>query len=138
MPKLVGLSARYAARRPHELSGGEQRRVALARALAPRPPLVLLDEPFSGLDAALRAGTREAVLHALASEGTTAVLVTHDQAEALSMGHEVGVLQAGRIVQTAPPAVLYRTPADLDVALRRRGRNATRPRQRGPRQLRVG
>ena len=92
MLKLVGLSARYAARRPHELSGGEQRRVALARALAPRPPLVLLDEPFSGLDAALRAGTREAVLHALASEGTTAVLVTHDQAEALSMGHEVGVL----------------------------------------------
>lgn len=114
--ELVGLSARYAVRRPHELSGGEQRRVALARALAPRPPLVLLDEPFSGLDAALRAETREAVLRALGAQGTTAVLVTHDQAEALSMGREVGVLMAGRLVQTDAPAVLYRTPADLDVA----------------------
>ena len=114
--ELVGLPARYAERRPHELSGGEQRRVALARALAPRPPVVLLDEPFSGLDAALRAETRAAVLHALAAQGTTAVLVTHDQAEALSMGREVGVLIAGRLVQTATPAVLYRTPANLDVA----------------------
>jgi iron(III) transport system ATP-binding protein len=114
--ELVGLGARYAKRRPHELSGGEQRRVALARALAPRPPLVLLDEPFSGLDAALRAETRAAVLHALAGQGTTAVMVTHDQAEALSMGREVGVLMAGRLVQTAAPAVLYRTPANLDVA----------------------
>jgi iron(III) transport system ATP-binding protein len=114
--ELVGLSAGYAARRPHELSGGEQRRVALARALAPRPPLVLLDEPFSGLDAALRMETRAAVVRALAAHGTTAVMVTHDQAEALSMGREVGVLQAGRLVQTAPPAVLYRTPANLDVA----------------------
>ncbi len=113
---LVGLGAKYAKRRPHELSGGEQRRVALARALAPRPPLVLLDEPFSGLDAALRAETRAAVLRALAAQGTTAVLVTHDQAEALSMGREVGVLMAGRLVQTAAPAVLYRTPASLDVA----------------------
>jgi iron(III) transport system ATP-binding protein len=114
--ELVGLPARYAERRPHELSGGEQRRVALARALAPRPPVVLLDEPFSGLDAALRAETRAAVLHALATQGTTAVLVTHDQAEALSMGREVGVLMAGRLVQTATPAVLYRTPANVDVA----------------------
>jgi iron(III) transport system ATP-binding protein len=113
---LVGLDARYASRRPHELSGGEQRRVALARALAPRPPLVLLDEPFSGLDAALRAETRAAVLHALAAQGTTAVLVTHDQAEALSMGREVGVLMAGRLIQTAAPTVLYRTPATVDVA----------------------
>jgi len=114
--ELVGLGARYAKRRPHELSGGEQRRVALARALAPRPPLVLLDEPFSGLDAALRAETRAAVLHALAAQGTTAVLVTHDQAEALSMGREIGVLMAGRLIQTAAPVVLYRTPANLDVA----------------------
>lgn len=113
---LVGLGARYGNRRPHELSGGEQRRVALARALAPRPPLVLLDEPFSGLDAALRAETRAAVLHALAAQGTTAVLVTHDQAEALSMGREVGVLMSGRLVQTAAPQVLYRTPVSLDVA----------------------
>jgi iron(III) transport system ATP-binding protein len=114
--ELVGLDAGYAARRPDQLSGGEQRRVALARALAPRPPLVLLDEPFSGLDAALRAETREAVLSALAGQGTTAVLVTHDQAEALSMGREVGVLQAGRLVQTASPTELYRAPADLAVA----------------------
>jgi len=113
---LVGLNAGYAERRPHQLSGGEQRRVALARALAPRPPLVLLDEPFSGLDAGLRAETREAVLHALAEQGTTAVLVTHDQAEALSMGREVGVLRAGRLIQTASPMTLYRAPADLDVA----------------------
>jgi len=114
--ELVGLSAGYGARRPHQLSGGEQRRVALARALAPRPPLVLLDEPFAGLDAALRTETREAVLHALAAQGTTAVLVTHDQAEALSMGREVGVLRTGRLIQTVSPATLYRAPADLDVA----------------------
>ena len=113
---LVGLDRSYAGRRPHELSGGEQRRVALARALAPRPRVVLLDEPFSGLDPGLRAETREAVLRALAAEGTTSVLVTHDQSEALSMGREVAVLRAGRLVQTAPPAVLYRDPADLDVA----------------------
>jgi iron(III) transport system ATP-binding protein len=114
--ELVGLPYSYASRNPGQLSGGEQRRVALARALAPRPPLVLLDEPFSGLDAALRAETRVAVLQALAAQGTTAVLVTHDQAEALSMGREVGVLRSGRLVQTAAPSVLYRTPADLDTA----------------------
>jgi iron(III) transport system ATP-binding protein len=113
---LVGLGGDYADRRPHELSGGEQRRVALARALAPRPRLVLLDEPFSGLDAALRAETRAAVLHALTQEGATAVMVTHDQAEALSTGDEVAVLREGELVQTASPEVLYRTPADLDVA----------------------
>jgi iron(III) transport system ATP-binding protein len=116
MLELAGLGADYADRRPHELSGGEQRRVALARALAPRPRLVLLDEPFSGLDAALRAETRAAVLHALAREGATAVMVTHDQAEALSTGNEVAVLRDGELVQTASPDALYRTPADLDVA----------------------
>jgi iron(III) transport system ATP-binding protein len=114
--ELVGLDASYAARRPHELSGGEQRRVGLARALAPRPRVVLLDEPFSGLDAHLRAETRDAVTRALAAAGTTAVLVTHDQAEALSMGREVAVLRAGRLAQTATPTVLYREPVDLDVA----------------------
>ena len=113
---LVGLPDVYADRRPGQLSGGEQRRVALARALAPRPPVVLLDEPFSGLDASLRNETREAVVHALGAQGTTAVLVTHDQAEALSIGREVAVLRAGRLVQTAPPSALYRMPADLDVA----------------------
>jgi iron(III) transport system ATP-binding protein len=114
--RLVGLDADYAKRPAHELSGGEQRRVALARALAPRPRVVLLDEPFSGLDAALRADTREAVLHALHEEGTTALLVTHDQAEALSMGREVAVLREGRLVQRAAPSTLYRIPVDADVA----------------------
>jgi iron(III) transport system ATP-binding protein len=75
-----------------------------------------LDEPFSGLDASLRVETRRAVLDALDAAGTTAVLVTHDQAEALSMGHEVAVLRDGRLVQTAPPLDLYRTPIDIDVA----------------------
>jgi iron(III) transport system ATP-binding protein len=113
---LVGLDGDYANRRPHELSGGEQRRVALARALAPAPALVLLDEPFSGLDAALRGETRAAVLEALSAAGATAVLVTHDQAEALSTGREVAVLRDGHLVQTAAPDTLYRMPADLDLA----------------------
>ncbi len=114
--ELVGLGQDYIDRLPHELSGGEQRRVALARALAPRPRLVLLDEPFSGLDASLRVETREAVLHALAQEGSTAVMVTHDQAEAMSMGREVALLRDGELVQIAAPEVLYRTPVDLDAA----------------------
>jgi iron(III) transport system ATP-binding protein len=113
---LVGLDRAYAGRQPGQLSGGEQRRVALARALAPQPAVVLLDEPFSGLDAALRAETRAAVLAAMDGTDTTAVLVTHDQAEALSMGDQVAVLRAGRLIQTAPPADLYHAPADLDVA----------------------
>jgi iron(III) transport system ATP-binding protein len=116
MLDLVGLDQGYRDRRPHELSGGEQRRVALARALAPAPRLVLLDEPFSGLDAALRVETREAVLEALAKERATALLVTHDQAEALSMGREVAVLRDGTLVQRAAPATLYRQPVDLRVA----------------------
>ncbi|MGH2852493.1 MAG: ABC transporter ATP-binding protein [Solirubrobacteraceae bacterium] len=113
---LVGLDGGYADRRPHELSGGEQRRVALARALAPEPALVLLDEPFSGLDAALRGETRAAVLDALGAAGATAVLVTHDQAEALSTGREVAVLRDGELVQTAAPGTLYRMPVDLELA----------------------
>lgn len=114
--ELVGLARDYAPRRAHELSGGEQRRVALARALAPRPKLVLLDEPFSGLDASLRAETREAVMAALAGAGATAVLVTHDQGEALSMGREVAVLREGRLAQTGSPTSLYSLPIDLDLA----------------------
>jgi iron(III) transport system ATP-binding protein len=114
--ELVGLGSDFAKRPVHELSGGEQRRVALARALAPRPRLVLLDEPFSALDASLRADTREAVVDALAAEDTTAVLVTHDQGEALSMGSRVAVLRDGRLVQHGPPAELYAEPVDLAVA----------------------
>ncbi len=112
----VGLPADYARRLPQALSGGEQQRVALARALAPSPRLVLLDEPFSALDAALRAETRDAVVQALAASGTTALLVTHDQAEALSTGHQVAVLRDGAIVQLATPQVLYRHPADAALA----------------------
>ncbi len=113
---LVGLDRIYAGRQPHELSGGEQRRVALARALAPRPDVVLLDEPFSGLDASLRVETRAAVLDALGAADATGVLVTHDQAEALSTGRQVAVLRDGRLAQVAAPDVLYRTPVDLDLA----------------------
>lgn len=113
---LVGLSPAYADRLPHELSGGEQQRVALARALATRPALVLLDEPFSALDAALRLDTRQAVAHAIADAGATALLVTHDQSEALSMGHQVAVLRDGRLIQVADPQTLYRRPVDAALA----------------------
>ena len=113
---LVGLSPAYAGRFPHELSGGEQQRVALARALAPRPALVLLDEPFSALDAALRLDTRRAVAAALAEAGTTALLVTHDQSEALSMGYRVAVLRDGQLIQVADPQTLYRRPVDATLA----------------------
>ncbi len=114
--ELVGLPAAHAARPPQALSGGEQQRVALARALAPRPRLVLLDEPFSALDASLRAGTRRAVADALLQAGTTALLVTHDQSEALSMGDRIGVLRDGRLVQVASPSELYRHPLDAELA----------------------
>ena len=114
--ELVGLPRHYAARSPHQLSGGEQQRVALARALAPEPSLVLLDEPFSSLDAALRAETRDAVAAALAAAGATALLVTHDQAEALSIGQQVGVMRDGILVQVATPEALYRRPVDAALA----------------------
>ena len=114
--QLVGLPADYAGRWPQELSGGEQQRVALARALAPEPRLVLLDEPFSSLDAALRVETREAVGAALRAAGATAIVVTHDQAEALSMGEAVAVLREGWLVQVAAPEVLYRQPVDAALA----------------------
>ncbi|MGI4860366.1 MAG: ABC transporter ATP-binding protein [Janthinobacterium lividum] len=114
--ELVGLPAAYGARAPQALSGGQQQRVALARALAPSPTLVMLDEPFSALDAALRIETRDAVTNALAATGATAVLVTHDQSEALSLGHEVAVLWQGRLAQVATPDRLYRRPASLELA----------------------
>jgi iron(III) transport system ATP-binding protein len=113
---LVGLDAHLADRSPHQLSGGQQQRVALARALAPEPSLVLLDEPFSSLDAALREETRAAVSRALTASGATAVLVTHDQAEALSMADQVAVMRGGGLVQLTDPRTLYRRPGDLDVA----------------------
>jgi iron(III) transport system ATP-binding protein len=109
---LGGLGARW----PHQLSGGQQQRVALARALAPRPRLLLLDEPFSNLDAALRARVRVEVRAILAEAGLTAVFVTHDRDEALSLADEVAVLEAGRILQIGPPDELYRSPASPTVA----------------------
>ncbi|NMO88243.1 ABC transporter ATP-binding protein [Actinomycetospora sp. TBRC 11914] len=114
--ELVGLGPDLADRAPHQLSGGQQQRVALARALAPEPRVVLLDEPFAALDASLRETTRHGVVSALATAGTTALLVTHDQAEALSVAGQVAVMREGRVVQVAPPAELYRRPADAAVA----------------------
>ncbi len=114
--ELVGLAPELAGRAPHELSGGQQQRVALARALAPGPALVLLDEPFSSLDAALRESTRRAVGDALAVAGATAVLVTHDQAEALSLADQVAVMRDGRLVQLDSPETVYRSPSDTGVA----------------------
>jgi iron(III) transport system ATP-binding protein len=113
---LVGLPGHYADRAPQNLSGGEQQRVALARALAPSPKLLLLDEPFSALDAGLRVETREAVARAIRAAGATAILVTHDQEEALSMGERVGVLQHGVLAQMTTPEELYHRPATPYVA----------------------
>ncbi len=116
MLDLVELPRAYAERAPDELSGGQQQRVALARALAPAPTVVLLDEPFSSLDAALRVSTGRAVARALRATGTTAVLVTHDQDEALSLADQVAVMRDGRLVQADRPRDLYSTPADAAVA----------------------
>jgi iron(III) transport system ATP-binding protein len=109
---LAGMGGRY----PHELSGGQQQRVALARALAIRPEVVLLDEPFASLDAHLRASVRADVLEICRAAGTTAILVTHDQDEALSMADRIAVLRDGRIVQYAAPHELYTRPADPALA----------------------
>jgi iron(III) transport system ATP-binding protein len=113
---LVGLDGAVVRRYPHELSGGQQQRVALARALAPEPSMVLLDEPFASLDAGLRQDTGRAVAAALREVGATAVLVTHDQAEALSLAGEVAVMREGRIVQVDAPERVYGRPMDPEVA----------------------
>jgi iron(III) transport system ATP-binding protein len=113
--EMVGI-APLARRLPHELSGGEQQRVALARALACRPRVLLLDEPFSSLDASLRTRVREEVQALLREQGVTTVLVTHDQEEALSLADTVAVLRDGTIVQQGTPAELYERPADARLA----------------------
>lgn len=113
---LVGLDRAMLARKPDELSGGQQQRVALARALAIKPRLMLLDEPFSALDTGLRAATRKAVAEVLGAAGVTAILVTHDQAEALSFADQVAILRGGRLAQTGTPQDLYFRPADPGIA----------------------
>lgn len=100
-------------RRPNELSGGQQQRVALARALAPHPDVILLDEPFSALDATLRMSLRDEVINVLRTSETTTLLVTHDQDEALSLADHVAVMRAGQIMQTGSPIDVYRRPVDL-------------------------
>jgi iron(III) transport system ATP-binding protein len=112
---LVGLSG-LEPRLPTQLSGGQQQRVALARALAPRPALVLLDEPFSNLDAGLRIQVREEVRSILDAARATALFVTHEQEEALSLADEVAVMDAGRLHQVADPQTLYTRPATRFVA----------------------
>ena len=109
--ELVGLQHK-ARCYPDQLSGGERQRVALARALAPEPEVVLLDEPFSSLDASLRAGLRREVELILRDAGATALLVTHDQEEALSLADRVAVMREGRVVQIGTPEQVYAQPAD--------------------------
>jgi iron(III) transport system ATP-binding protein len=112
---LVGLGA-VSGRAVNELSGGQQQRVALARALAPAPELILLDEPFSNLDASLRAKVRDEVREILAAEGITSIFVTHDQEEALSVADVVAVVNKGRIEQVGTPEEVYSRPANRWVA----------------------
>jgi iron(III) transport system ATP-binding protein len=113
--EMVGLGG-LGHRKPSTLSGGQQQRVALARALAPRPGVLLMDEPFSNLDAALRVQVRAEVHQLLADLAVTTIFVTHDQEEAFVLGDEVAVMDQGEIVQQASPAVLYARPATPWVA----------------------
>ncbi|WP_343925758.1 ABC transporter ATP-binding protein [Rhodoglobus aureus] len=114
--KLTSLDAALVSRYPHQLSGGQQQRVALARALAPRPEVVLLDEPFSALDTGLREQTRAAVITALERSGTTTVLVTHDQEEALSFGDGVAVMMRGSLPQSGSPESVFGNPGTAEIA----------------------
>ncbi|TPG65058.1 ABC transporter ATP-binding protein [Ewingella americana] len=110
--EMVALDRRLATLWPHELSGGQQQRVALARALAQKPVLMLLDEPFSALDTALRASTRKAVADLLAQTRIASILVTHDQTEALSFADQVAVMRNGKLAHVGAPQALYLRPAD--------------------------
>ena len=113
--RLVGLDS-LRERMPHELSGGQQQRVALARALAPEPDVILMDEPFSNLDVALRARIRAETREILARAGATVIFVTHDQEEALSLADRVAVMWGGQIAQVGEPEELYRNPTSREVA----------------------
>ncbi len=112
---LVGLTI-FSRRYPHQLSGGQQQRVAVARALAPQPEVILLDEPFSNLDAALRGATREEVRRILDVTETTAILVTHDQEEAMTFAERLAVMRAGRLEQEGAPEAVYLRPRTAFVA----------------------
>ena len=112
---LVGLSE-MVRRYPHELSGGQQQRVALARALAPRPPLILLDEPFSNLDVQVRLYLRQEVRDILKNIGASGIFVTHDQEEALAIADKVAVMNEGRLVQLDEPEEIYQNPASRFIA----------------------
>jgi len=116
MLKLTGMSG-YADRKPHELSGGQQQRVALARALAPMPDIILLDEPFSNLDAVMRQSTRNEIRAILKKAGISAILVTHDQEEALSFADRIAVMSEGKIEQIGTPEQVYYSPRTEFVAL---------------------
>jgi iron(III) transport system ATP-binding protein len=111
----VGLSS-FAQKHPHELSGGEAQRVALVRALAPRPRVMLMDEPFSGLDNRLRDGIRDATLALLKAEGTAVLLVTHEPDEAMRMADQIALMRGGRIVQQGAPYNIYNAPVDREAA----------------------
>ena len=115
MLAMVGLTE-FAQRMPHELSGGQQQRVALARALAPNPDILLLDEPFSNLDTGLRAQVRTDVRNILIETETTAIFVTHDQQEALSLSDEIAVIFEGKLLQVATPHIIYNRPINSQVA----------------------
>lgn len=106
----------FGPKHPHQLSGGEQQRVALARALAPRPRVMLMDEPFSGLDNRLRDGIRDTTLEVLKEEGTAVLLVTHEPDEAMRMADEIALMRAGRIVQRGAPYNVYNAPVDRAAA----------------------
>ncbi len=101
---------------PHELSGGEQQRVALARALVPKPKIMLMDEPFSGLDDRLKDEIRDTTLSVLKDEGTAVLLVTHEPDEAMRMADEIALMRQGRIVQQGAPYNIYNAPADMECA----------------------
>ena len=115
MLDLVSLPG-YGARKPHQLSGGQQQRVALARSLAPNPRLLLLDEPLSALDRNLREETRQELTRLQRQVGTTFIVVTHDQEEALTLATRIGVMREGRLAQVGTPAEVYERPADRFVA----------------------
>lgn len=113
--EAVGMT-RYAQSFPHTLSGGEQQRVALARAMAPRPKIMLMDEPFSGLDRRLRDEVREQTVAILSQSGAATVMVTHDPEEAMLLADRIALMRKGRLVQTGAPDALYFDPVDAETA----------------------